>query len=407
MKKKVGNKRAEWDARWDAMFAALVKYRRWHGDCRVPPGWSVNPELAKWVRLQRKAHRMNRLRPDRFRRLQRLGVVWDCDTDQWEQRFAELEAFKSRYGHCAVPRDWRENPRLGTWVHNQRVRKRRGETGAERIRRLEAIGFEWSPHRKGEQLRGAYARNEAWEQLFNQLEKFQQRYGHCRVPRKRPGNRRLATWVFKQRQLQRRGQLAPDRFRRLDAIGFAWEATEFAHQGWQKSWARLMEFRRRFGHCQVPPTWREDRALGAWVASQRALWKKGLLTEETVRRLDEVGFVWDAGSKRRERWDGLWSAKCAELAAFHCEHGHWDVPCDRPEFRKLRLWMNHQRLCHRHGRLRADRLRRLEGIHFPWQSCRSRPPRDAGAPSSNARASSQVNNRPSPHAGPNKPTTLV
>ena len=372
MKRKVVNKRTEREARWDAMFTALVKYRRWHGDCRVPPGWSVNPELAKWVRLQRKAQRIQRLRPDRFRRLQRLGFVWDCDTDQWELRFVELEAFKGLYGHCFVPRQWRENRRLGTWVHNQRVRKRRGEVGPERIRRLEAIGFEWFPRRESDRLRGAYARCEAWERMFRQLEKFQQQYGHCRVPRKRPGNQRLATWVFKQRQLQRRGQMPPDWFRRLDAIGFAWEATEFANQGWLKSWARLMEFRRRFGHCHVPATWREDKALGGWVATQRALRKKGLLTEETVRRLDEIGFVWDAGPKRRERWDSLWSAKFAELVAFHREHGHWDVPCEQPEFRRLRSWINHQRLYHRHGQLSADRVRQLEEIGFPWESCENK-----------------------------------
>ncbi len=385
MKKKVVNKRVEWDARWDAMFAALVKYRRWHGDCRVPPGWSVNPELAKWVRLQRKAQRVQRLRPDRFRRLQQLGFVWHCVKDQWEQRFAELEAFKSRHGHCSVPRDWRENPRLGTWVHNQRMRKRCGEVGPERIRRLEAVGFDWSHDRDAARLQAVYARNDVWERMFGQLEKFQKRYGHCRVPRGRPGNRRLATWVFKQRQLQRRGELQPDRFRRLDAIGFAWEATGFANQRWLKYWARLMEFRRRFGHCHVPTTWSEDKALGYWVTSQRAMRKKGLLTEETVRRLDEVGFVWDAGPKRRERWESLWSAKFAELAAFHREQGHWDVPYERPEFRRLRSWMNHQRLCHRQGQLSADRVRQLEEIGFPWESSRvPRPSGDARAPSSDA-----------------------
>ena len=151
MKKKVMSKRVERDARWDAMFAALVKYRRWHGDCRVPAGWSVNPELAKWVRWQRKAQRVCRLRADRFRRLQRLGFVWDCVKDQWEERFAELEAFKGRYDHCCVPREWRENPRLGAWVHAQRERKRRDELCPERIHRLKAVGFEWSP--KGEENR--------------------------------------------------------------------------------------------------------------------------------------------------------------------------------------------------------------------------------------------------------------
>lgn len=38
----------------------------------------------------------------------------------WDQYFEELKAFKARFGHCNVPRGYKENKKLGRWVDKQR-----------------------------------------------------------------------------------------------------------------------------------------------------------------------------------------------------------------------------------------------------------------------------------------------
>jgi hypothetical protein len=59
-----------------------------------------------------------------------------------ERGFAALRQFKSREGHCRVPRGHEEgNFKLGTWVVNQR--NRRNNLSVERKQRLKAIGFVW------------------------------------------------------------------------------------------------------------------------------------------------------------------------------------------------------------------------------------------------------------------------
>jgi hypothetical protein len=40
---------------------------------------------------------------------------------EWEQRFAELKAYKEAHGDCNVPALWPENPQLASWVSNQRT----------------------------------------------------------------------------------------------------------------------------------------------------------------------------------------------------------------------------------------------------------------------------------------------
>jgi hypothetical protein len=70
----------------------------------------------------------------------------------WEAQFARLVAYKAAHGDCSVPiKGWAEDPRLGRWVSNQRMLKRkldRGESSegmtAERAARLTAIGFVWA-----------------------------------------------------------------------------------------------------------------------------------------------------------------------------------------------------------------------------------------------------------------------
>jgi predicted helicase len=70
----------------------------------------------------------------------------DLLADNWEERFGQLRAFEERFGHCVVPNRWGENPGLGFWVGNQRQRKKTNTLSEDRIRRLEEIGFNWTPY---------------------------------------------------------------------------------------------------------------------------------------------------------------------------------------------------------------------------------------------------------------------
>jgi hypothetical protein len=129
----------------------------------------------------------------------------DTHSALWEKWLSELVWFKEEHGHCNVPRGWRENPELGTWVNNQRSNYSRGKLSPDRMERLEALGFEWDKHAV------------FWEKRFSELVRFKEEHGHCNVPDRRSENPQLGTWVNNQR---RRGKLSPDRMKRLEEIGF-------------------------------------------------------------------------------------------------------------------------------------------------------------------------------------------
>jgi hypothetical protein len=125
-------------------YAALLKFRKRFGHCRVPWMWEENRGLSSWVARMRAARKKNLLVRSQVRDLNQIGFEWNVDHRvPWEQHFAELMTFKKKRGHCNVPFDYSANPALGRWVSRTRRQKKLGTLSRERVRRLAAIGFAW------------------------------------------------------------------------------------------------------------------------------------------------------------------------------------------------------------------------------------------------------------------------
>ena len=59
---------------------------------------------------------------------------------QWEENYIQLEDFRNKNGHCNVHQN---SGSLGFWVCNLRTLRKRGKLSTERVRRLDALGFNW------------------------------------------------------------------------------------------------------------------------------------------------------------------------------------------------------------------------------------------------------------------------
>lgn len=279
------------DTHWERRFADLQRFAQEHGHTEVPKGYAAAPGLWSWVSNQREVQRAGKLRADRRERLEAIGFAWRDtgrnNAQRWEKRVAQLLQFRERFGHCHVPARWKEDVPFAHWVHVQREFKKKGMLSPERIQRLEAIGFEWhGPHgpRNLQRVR--------WAEMFAHLATYRKEHGHTQVP---PGYGKhgLGDWVANQRVLQRAGTLPPDRRERLESIGFEWRGVrKAAAERWEQRFAQLVAFRERHGHCRVPAKWREDTAFGHWVYNQRLFKRKGKLSAERIRRLEEIGFEW-------------------------------------------------------------------------------------------------------------------
>ena len=140
----------------------------------VPHAWPEDPYLAAWVRSQRHLRKQGRLAPDRFQRLDRLGFEWEPLATAWDDMFLTLAQFKERAGDCDVPHDLPYDQQLANWVIRQRLLRRQGRLAADRIERLDALGFKWSVLK---------TRTAPLDEMFARLAQFKDRHGHCKVLR--------------------------------------------------------------------------------------------------------------------------------------------------------------------------------------------------------------------------------
>jgi superfamily II DNA or RNA helicase len=326
---------------WDERFGELVAYKKRFAHCNVPKDWSENPHLGSWVANQR--IRKAILSKDCIQRLNQIGFIWDARDALWEEKFAELQAYKKAQGNCNVPQDWSEKPQLAEWVTNQRQFKKKGKLSEDRIQRLDEIGLVWD------------TLDASWEKMFAALVIYKDINGHCNVPHLCSKNPKLGKWVHKQRQKRRNSQLSEERICRLDQIGFLWDILD---AWWEEKFAELLAYKEINGHCNVPSHCK-NQGLGGWVTTQRTVRKTGLLSEERIQRLNQIGFVWDI-------LDAWWEEKFAELLAYKEINGHCKVPVKGSEHPQLGSWVDRQRLYRKEGKLSEERIQRLDEIGFVW-----------------------------------------
>ena len=46
---------------------------------------------------------------------------WVHHDNRWDMRYAELEEFKRQFGHCVVPHNYDDNPKLGKYQHTGHI----------------------------------------------------------------------------------------------------------------------------------------------------------------------------------------------------------------------------------------------------------------------------------------------
>lgn len=180
---------------------------------------------------------------------------------KWNEMFQRLCRYREQHGDCLVPRSYPNDKALGHWCGNQRMLRKRNTLQADRLQRLESIGFSfvaderyvWSGGRNKKHL------TDHWSGMYAALIEYRKQHGHALVPKgyvvvvqgsgtttKVP----LGRWVCRQRTSLSQGTLPADRKEQLDALGFVWKPNA------ESEATRSTRARRRRGEpsgTEVPP----------------------------------------------------------------------------------------------------------------------------------------------------------
>ena len=194
--------------------------------------------------------------------------------------FEALKEYKNNHGHCNVPQHWSENKQIGLWVSRQRCNYRSKKLTKDRVRRLEDIGFVWGKLES------------QWEEMFVALSEYKNNHGNCNVPYGYVANNlKLGTWVRVQREANRDKRISCDRIKQLEEIGFTWDPLE---SNWEEAFDALKEYKNNHGNCNVPGGYVADNLkLGQWVYVQRRGYRKERLSDDRIKRLEDIGFEWN------------------------------------------------------------------------------------------------------------------
>jgi hypothetical protein len=143
------------EEQWYVKFDELIDYKRIHGHCQVPHGYTPNFTLARWAKRQRYQYKLKQenkpstMTDERVAALEKLGFVWDSHTAQWLERLNEVREYKMLHGDCNVPSVYPPNPKMAIWVKCQRRQNKllKNEQPSNmtqaRVHLLNQIGFIW------------------------------------------------------------------------------------------------------------------------------------------------------------------------------------------------------------------------------------------------------------------------
>merc|ERR1711879_1023408 len=301
-----------------------------------------------------------KLTDDQTLRLKNIGFdfKYNMDDRNWDGKYEELKVYKSKHGNCNVGRD----TKLFQWTMNLRRQYMRKQAGKRspltdsKVAALEQLGFDWSF--SAAPLVGP------WNRMFMQLKAYKEEQGNCNVPKDYNPNLNLARWVHRQRnqyRLWQRGgesNMTDEKKEKLERLGFVWclSDTDESEVSWRQRVKELKQYRAEHGDCSVPQNYEDDPDLRSWVVSQRRNFRKlkqgkaSPLTEERVKELNTLGFVWRMGDGKRGIGKGTqtgttteWYDCLEELKKYKEEHGDCIVPIVYPENPELGAWVAKQR----------------------------------------------------------------
>jgi hypothetical protein len=129
----------------------------------------------------------------------------------WDESYKDLVAYKDKYGDCNVPRRWKELPRLGRWVTNQRG-PNRVKLQQDQVDRLDAVGFMWETQEELNEMQ--------WSEKFQRLQVYSIKFGDTLVPQGYKEDPELGQWVSMQRLLYRHEKILEHRKEALNSINF-------------------------------------------------------------------------------------------------------------------------------------------------------------------------------------------
>ncbi len=350
------------DLSWNKHYEAAKKYYAEHNDLLVPATYidESGVRLGGWIanlRTYRKTGSNSAfITPDRIKKLDSIGMVWDVSDLIWEQNYSALREYYKENGDINLPTGYITNDgiRLFTWLQSiksaYRNNRLSGQYGEEQIAALEALGIDWRTNN-----------DISWERGYLRAKEYYDNHSNLDVPATFVDSQgyRLGRWITVQRDKFASGKMKQERIDRLNSLSMIWVKED----PWEERFALAKKYYEEHGNLEIPPEYTDNGIwVSKWLSEQRLIRKgkrKGKsLTDEQIKRLDSIGMRWDKGENVK------WINQFEDVKEYYAIHGNFDIPVDyvSKHGKKLADWIIRQRNYYFDGEMPPERIELIKSI---------------------------------------------
>ncbi len=237
----------------------------------------------------------------------------------WEKMYEEAKKYYDKHRNLNISVSYvteNELP-LGRWLETQRRVYRGTVSGSldmERKEKLNALGMRWDT-----QI------NENFERMYLAAKNYRNIHGDINVPSAyidEEGNP-LGEWIRSLRRSfhqQRKMLLTEEQIFLLEDLGMDWKLPR--DRAWEENYETLKAFQKKYPGQPISRDWKtpSGKSLYDWQNAQIAAYRKGKLSAEKTRLLQEAGVRLDPS----DQWQKAF--RCAE--EFYQKEGHLNFPKD-------------------------------------------------------------------------------
>ena len=299
------------------------------------------------------------------------------DDDLWLEKYNLAKEYFEVNGSLKMPVNYTVNGvKLDSWLKYQKRRYIIGRLSEEKIYLLNKIGIVWKS-------RNVYS----WEYKYNLAKEYYVENGNLLIPRDYVMNKdgekiNLETWVLAQRNLYKKGNLSEEKVLLLEDIGIAWrlfksstldesldiESSDMHSLRWTRVYNLAKEYYIENGDLLMPSDYKvaldgKTIRLDAWLCNQRRFYKKGKLSQNRIKLLEDIGIAWNFECKQNI----IWKQRYDLAKKYYEENGNLNVPTGYlTNGVNLYVWIKLQKNEYLKGNLSDEQISLLNEIGMVW-----------------------------------------
>ena len=189
----------------------------------------------------------------------------------------------------------------------------------------------------------------------------------------------LGIWLNNQRRAYKKGGLSEEKIQKLSLIEMRFEAKK-RETLWNNMYKLAKTYYNHYGNLEIQDNFKtingyeyhkDGLLLGLWITRQRRSYRIGILTEERIKKLNEIGM-----RLKENQSDVIWAEMYNLAKEYYNYHGNLEVPrtfktTDGYTYDKdglnLGNWIDAQRTKYKTNKLPKERIEKLTLIKMRFE----------------------------------------